>query len=375
MRLPRDASPLGLVLTAVALVALVSILIAAATTIAMRDYLTDQLDDKVQSPRHPRRPGRTRGPGPMPRRHGRTGVRQPGARHRRGADRRRVCGFVVADRRGDEEPLPDAVVDVLADLPSRRAGPRGRPSRATASYRVRGRRGSTARGHRAAHRGRRRGRRLAGPAGSSLLGALARAPRGRRRQRPRTPPAPAAARGRRHRPRRRRLPLADRRPSSSPSASPTTSPTSETEVGQVGAALNTLLAHVESSLDARHRSEQQVRQFVADASHELRTPLTTIVGYTELARDPPGPGGHGDRAGQGRGGGGADDRPGRGPAAARAARLRPPARPEPVDLTRLLLEAVADARVLAPDHHWRLELPDDAPPVEVTGDEPGCTRW
>ena len=60
-----------------------------------------------------------------------------------------------------------------------------------------------------------------------------------------------------------------------------------TEVGQVGSALNTLLVHVESSLAQRHRSEQQVRQFVADASHELRTPLTTIVGYTELARRRP----------------------------------------------------------------------------------------
>jgi two-component system, OmpR family, sensor kinase len=38
-----------------------------------------------------------------------------------------------------------------------------------------------------------------------------------------------------------------------------------------------------------------------------------------------------------------------------------------VDLTRLLLEAVADARVLAPDHHWRLELPDE--PVTVVGDD------
>ena len=38
-----------------------------------------------------------------------------------------------------------------------------------------------------------------------------------------------------------------------------------------------------------------------------------------------------------------------------------------VDLTRLVLEAVADARMLAPDHHWRLDLPDE--PMEVTGDE------
>ena len=46
---------------------------------------------------------------------------------------------------------------------------------------------------------------------------------------------------------------------------------------------------------------------------------------------------------------------------------------EPVDLTRLLLEAVSDARVVGPDHHWRLELPEDA----VDGDRrraSGCTR-
>src|SRR5207253_2823874 len=52
---------------------------------------------------------------------------------------------------------------------------------------------------------------------------------------------------------------------------------------------------------------------------------------------------------------------------------RPLAR-EPVDLTRLLVEAVDDARVVGPDHRWRLELPDPADgaapqPVEVTGDE------
>ncbi|MFC4783509.1 sensor histidine kinase [Nocardioides sp. MAHUQ-72] len=141
-----------------------------------------------------------------------------------------------------------------------------------------------------------------------------------------------------------------------------------TEVGQVGSALNTLLAHVESSLEARHRSEQQVRQFVADASHELRTPLTTIAGYTELARRRP------DDAGAvGAALGKVEEESGRMTALVEdlllLARLdagRPLER-EPVDLTRLLLEAVSDARVVAPDHRWRLDLPDDA--VEVTGDD------
>ena len=61
-----------------------------------------------------------------------------------------------------------------------------------------------------------------------------------------------------------------------------------TEVGQVGAALNRLLGHVEQALAARHESETQVRQFVADASHELRTPLAAIRGYSELVRHLPG---------------------------------------------------------------------------------------
>ena len=144
-------------------------------------------------------------------------------------------------------------------------------------------------------------------------------------------------------------------------------PDERTEVGQVGAALNTLLAHVESSLGARHRSEQQVRQFVADASHELRTPLSTIRGYAELASRTP------------------DDAGALGTSLAKVsaeadrmstlvedllllARLdsgRPLER-EPVDLTHLLLEAVTDARLLGPEHQWRLELPEE--PVEVIGD-------
>ena len=44
-----------------------------------------------------------------------------------------------------------------------------------------------------------------------------------------------------------------------------------------------------------------------------------------------------------------------------------------VDLTQLLLEAVSDARVVAPAHRWRLALPDgedpeDPAPVHVVGD-------
>jgi len=39
---------------------------------------------------------------------------------------------------------------------------------------------------------------------------------------------------------------------------------------------------------------------------------------------------------------------------------------EPVDLSRLVIDAVSDARVAAPGHRWRLALPDDS--VTVTGD-------
>ena len=40
---------------------------------------------------------------------------------------------------------------------------------------------------------------------------------------------------------------------------------------------------------------------------------------------------------------------------------------EPVDLTRLVVDAVGDARAAGPDHTWRLDLPGE--PVEVAGDD------
>jgi signal transduction histidine kinase len=57
-----------------------------------------------------------------------------------------------------------------------------------------------------------------------------------------------------------------------------------TEVGRLGAAINTMLDRIQHAFGARLRSETKVRQFAADASHELRTPLTTIRGYAELYR-------------------------------------------------------------------------------------------
>jgi signal transduction histidine kinase len=58
----------------------------------------------------------------------------------------------------------------------------------------------------------------------------------------------------------------------------------QTEIGRLGAAINTMLDRIQHAFTSRLRSEQKVREFAADASHELRTPLTTIRGYAELYR-------------------------------------------------------------------------------------------
>ena len=57
-----------------------------------------------------------------------------------------------------------------------------------------------------------------------------------------------------------------------------------TETGRLGAALNVMLGRLATAIHERERSEQRLRQFVADASHELRTPLTSIRGFAELYR-------------------------------------------------------------------------------------------
>ncbi len=140
-----------------------------------------------------------------------------------------------------------------------------------------------------------------------------------------------------------------------------------TEVGQVAVALNTLLGHMENALDARHRSEQQVRQFVADASHELRTPLTTIHGYAQLSLHQGDPELFTHAMGKvlvetSRMASLVED-------LLLLARLDAgrPLDSRPVDLSRLALDSVTDARIVAPSHHWELDLPTE--PIIVIGDE------
>ncbi|GAA3055971.1 HAMP domain-containing sensor histidine kinase [Kitasatospora albolonga] len=61
-------------------------------------------------------------------------------------------------------------------------------------------------------------------------------------------------------------------------------PPGRTEAARLTAALNSMLAQLESASAARARSEARMRRFVADASHELRTPLAGIRGFAELHR-------------------------------------------------------------------------------------------
>ena len=139
------------------------------------------------------------------------------------------------------------------------------------------------------------------------------------------------------------------------------------EIGRVGAALNTLLDHVGASLQARQHNEERMRSFVADASHELRTPLASIRGYSELSlRDPS-----------------LNENTSQALERIQAQSLRMTALVEDllllarldegqelvvgtVDLTQLVLEAVGDARPAGTDHRWVVDVPED--PVVIAGD-------
>lgn len=350
-----------LVLTTVVIVLLVSVLIGTATTFAMRSYLTDQLDQNVHQALQ-----REFGPGPR-------GFGSPvgtvAAQFLDNGDRE---GWILqsGDDRARPEPLDDTVLNELEDVPTD-----GRPHTVSLSglgdYRVVAMEGSGGSG-------------VAGlpstdvnDALSTLIGweallagmavlvsAAAALVVVRRQLRPLREVAATAHTV-------AELPLAEGEIDLTERV-PEHLTDERTEVGQVGSALNTLLEHVETSLAARHRSEQQVRQFVADASHELRTPLATIAGYTELARRRPD-----DAAMLGTALDKVEEESGRMTSLVEdlllLARLDSgrPLQREPVDLTRLLVEAVSDARVVDPDHRWRVDVPDDLvdSPAVVTGDE------
>jgi len=144
--------------------------------------------------------------------------------------------------------------------------------------------------------------------------------------------------------------------------------TPKTEIGRLGIALNTMLNQIESAFAERTASNTRLRRFVADASHELRTPLTSIRGYSEMLRR------------------GASESPVDSELARRRieeeavrmstmvddmlliARLDQgrPLDMKPVDLQKIVLDAAADARVVAPQRTIELDAPTA---VTVAGDD------
>jgi two-component system, OmpR family, sensor kinase len=142
-----------------------------------------------------------------------------------------------------------------------------------------------------------------------------------------------------------------------------------TEVGRLGASLNTMLAQIELAFNERRATESRLRRFVADASHELKTPLTSVRGYAELFRH------------------GASSRPEdlalvMSRIESEAERMgvlvedllllakldqRRPIEQEPVDLRGVLSEMVADHGMLHPD--WPIELEADGA-GDIVGDQP-----
>lgn len=176
-------------------------------------------------------------------------------------------------------------------------------------------------------------------------------------------------------------------------------PQPQSELGRLSRALNAMLTQIEAAFTARavsesaalsaeaaardaalaaqasearaRRSEERMRQFVADASHELRTPLTTIRGFAELYRQ---------------GAVAAPDDVARllrrieDEAArmgllvedllllARLDRERPLAL-TPVELPVLATEAVQAARAVAPERQIELEIAPGAGSLVVSGDD------
>lgn len=138
------------------------------------------------------------------------------------------------------------------------------------------------------------------------------------------------------------------------------------EVADVAGALNSMIDAVEDGMERRARSEAKLRQFVADASHELRTPLASVQGYAQLARRDI------DEASRTQ----ALER-----ISSEGARMASlveemltlarldgdrALKRDRVEVIPLILDALSDAHVVAPDHAWELGETVDMP---VLGDE------
>ncbi|WP_275572385.1 sensor histidine kinase [Mycolicibacterium vanbaalenii] len=141
-----------------------------------------------------------------------------------------------------------------------------------------------------------------------------------------------------------------------------------TEVGLVGDTLNRLLDHVEHALADVAASDRRMRQFITDASHELRTPLAAIHGYAELTRQDSSVLPQTTEYSLAR-------------IEAEAQRMHAlvadllllarldegqDRQTTEVDLADLVVDAVNDATVCAPEHRWLTSVPDEL--VNVLGD-------
>ena len=142
----------------------------------------------------------------------------------------------------------------------------------------------------------------------------------------------------------------------------------ESEVGQVGAALNLMLDHVDGAFQSRFESEEKMRQFVADASHELRTPLASIRGYAELTKR------GGEKLSK-------DMKQAVDRIESESIRMTSlvedllllarfdeghALQMESVDLAQIVRDALSDAYVTSPEHEWGAEGVEE--PVLITGD-------
>ena len=138
------------------------------------------------------------------------------------------------------------------------------------------------------------------------------------------------------------------------------------EVADVAGAFNSMIDAVEDGMERRARSEAKLRQFVADASHELRTPLASVQGYAQLARRDI------DEASRTQ----ALER-----ISSEGARMASlveemltlarldgnrTLKRDTIDVIPLILDALSDAHVVAPDHAWEL---GDAADIPVLGAE------